>query len=123
MLIFALDAPVNAKHAALRIITHMAGVNDHHVLPVLGVGRVAIGGNDAADLAMIERKYAKVFADENDRIALVFIRAKRPRGHDLARGETQRFAQIIQTGNETAVAQHHISDVKISHQGADIGSG
>ena len=123
MLVRALEPAVDAKDAAFRVVADVAGMNDHHVPAVLGVGRVAVGGHDSADLAVIERKDAKVFGDQDDRIALVLVRAERPRGHDLAGFETERLAQVVQPGNEAAVAQHHAGDVKISHQGADVGGG
>ncbi len=120
MAVLALSASVDAKHAALRLVADVAGVDDHHVPTVLGVGRVAVGRDDSADLTVVEREDPEMLGDQNDRIALIFIRAKRPGRHDLAGLEAERFAQVVQPGNEGAIAQHHAGDVKIRHQGADV---
>ncbi|MCB1770991.1 MAG: hypothetical protein KDJ31_15040 [Candidatus Competibacteraceae bacterium] len=76
MLIFALNPAVNAKHPALGVITHMTGVNNHHILPMLGVGCMTISSDNTADLTVIEGKHPKVFADENNWIALILIGTK-----------------------------------------------
>jgi hypothetical protein len=44
-------------------------VDDHHIPAVFGVGRVAVGGDDPADLTVIERENPEMLGDQDDRIA------------------------------------------------------
>ena len=64
-----------------------------------------------------------MLGNEDDRVTLILVRAERPGGHDFTGLETERFAPVVQPGDEGAVTQHHAGHMKVGHQGADIGSG
>ena len=54
----------------------MTGLDDYHVLAMMCMGAMPVCRNDAANLAMVERKGAKMLGNENNREPLVLIRAK-----------------------------------------------
>ena len=73
-----LPPSIDAEFAALGLITHMTGMNDDSVLTMMGVGFMTAGRDNTADSAVIKRKSAEMFGDQDDRIALFFIRAECP---------------------------------------------
>ena len=79
-----LQPAVDPELARLRLVAHMAGLNDRQVLAVVGVRAMAVGGHDAPHHAMVERERTKMFGDQNNGKALILIRTKSPRRHDAA---------------------------------------
>jgi len=73
-----------------------------------------VGGDYSTNDTMIERKGAEVFGDHYDRVALTFIGTESPRWHDFSRGETQRYAPVVKTGNKYVVTHHHVLDRETS---------
>jgi len=103
------------------IITNVACLDDNQILAMFGVGAVAIGCNNTANHAMVERKGTEVLGDQDNRIALVFIRAESAGRHDFARFESQRLAQIVQSRYKPAVT-HHVINPKIADDRLQIGT-
>ena len=88
-IVFGARAAVGSKAFAVGVITDMAGLNNHHILAVFRMGSVAAGGDNPADTAMIERKSAEMFGNQNYGISLVLIRTEGARRHDLSGFKTQ----------------------------------
>ena len=69
-------ALVNAEALGIGVVPDMAGLNDDEVLAVMGMRPVAVGGDLAADPAVVEGKCAEMLGDQDDRIALAFVGAE-----------------------------------------------
>ena len=67
---------VDAEALARGIVADVAGMDDHEILAMIRVRRVAVGGHLAADAAVIEGKGTEVLGDQDGRIALALIRTK-----------------------------------------------
>src|SRR5210317_704887 len=107
-----LGTPVHAELLCLRIVAHMAGLNDYQILAMSGIRTVSGRGYDPSDPAMIERKDAEVFGNYNDRVALTFIGTEGTRGHDFPWLETQRLAPVIQARHEQVITHHPVMDLE-----------
>jgi hypothetical protein len=73
----------------------MARLNDDEILAVMGMRPMAVGGDLAANPAVVERKGLEMLGDQDDRIALALVRAKRPRRHHSVAGKSERQAVIV----------------------------
>jgi hypothetical protein len=111
-----LGTPVPAELLCLRVVAHMTGLNDHQILAMSGIRTVSGRGDDPADPAMIERKGAEVFGNDNDRVALTFIGTEGTRGHDFPRFETQRLAPVVQARHKQVITHHHVMDREASSE-------
>ncbi len=98
-----------------RIVTDVAGLDDHQILAVVGVSTMPVSGNDAADPTMIEREGAEVFGDQDSGLALIFVRTESHRRHDPTRFESIGSAQVVETRDKYAIAHHLFIDLEISH--------
>ena len=72
-----LNTPVRAKGISFRVITDMAGMDNHQIFTVMGVRAMTVTRHNAADLSMIKGEGTEMLCQQNDRVALAFIRAKR----------------------------------------------
>ncbi len=106
-------APVDAEAVAVGVIADMAGLDDDEVLAMRGIGPVAIDGDLAADAAVVERKGAEMLCNQDDRIALAFVRAKRPRRQHAIALEAQGTAEVVETGDKLAIAHRIRTDPQI----------
>ena len=98
-----LQPPVDAELARLGLVTHVARLDDHRVPAVVGVGGVAVGRDDAADPAVVEGEGTEVLGDQDDRVALVLVRAEGPRRHDQVGLHAEGEAEVEQPRHEVAV--------------------
>ena len=69
---------IDAEFTALGLITHVAGMNDDNVLTMMGVRPMTAGCDNTANPAMVKGKSPEMLGDQDDRIALVFVRAECP---------------------------------------------
>ncbi|MEW7977166.1 MAG: hypothetical protein AB2814_06945 [Candidatus Sedimenticola endophacoides] len=113
--LLGLQAPIDTEAAAIRIVADMAGLDNQHILAVMGMRAVAVGGHHAAHQTMVERKGPEVLGDHDHRITLAFVGAERPRRNDLAGLEAQGDRQVVQPGHEPAVAHRHLRHELLSN--------
>src|ERR1700722_4762922 len=106
-------ALVDAESPGIGIVADMAGMDDDEVFAMMGMRPVPVGGDLAADLAVVERKGPEMLGDEDDRIALAFVGAKCPRGHHAIALESERQAIIVQPRHELAVTHRVVAKAKI----------
>ena len=69
-------ALIDAEALGIGIVADMAGMDDDQVLAMMGMRPVPVGGDLAADLAVVERKGPEMLGDQDDRITLAFVGAK-----------------------------------------------
>ena len=98
---------VDTKAAVPGVVAHVAGVNDHEILAMVGVRRMAVGRDLAADATVVERECAEVLGDQDGWIALTLVGAKSPRWHHPAAPEAERETEIIEPRYELAVTYSH----------------
>jgi len=72
---------IDAEPLAIGVVADMAGLDDDEIFTVMGMRPVPIERDVAADQAVVERKGSEMLGDQNDRIALTLVRAKRARRH------------------------------------------
>ena len=107
-------APVDAEAAAIGVIADMARLDDDEVLAVGCVGPMAVDRDLAADATVVEGKGAEMLGDQDDRIALAFVGAERPRRQQHAIAlKAQRSAQIVKTGDKLAIAHRIGTDLQV----------
>jgi hypothetical protein len=105
--------PVNAETFCVGVVTDVARLNDDEILAVMGVRSMAVGGDLAANPAVIEWKGLEMLGNQDDRIALALVRAKCPRRHHSFAGKSERQAVIVQSRNELAVTHRPIAEPEI----------
>src|SRR6202021_1968287 len=106
-------ALVDAEPSGLGVVADMAGLDDDQVLAVMRMRPMAVDRDLAADPAVVEGKRAEMLRQQNDRIALAFVRAERPRRHHPLALETQGKAVIVQPRHEMAVAHRAVAKLQV----------
>jgi hypothetical protein len=81
---------------------------------------MAVDRDLAADPAVVEGKSAEMLRDQDDRIALAFVRTKGARRHHPVAFEAERQAIIVKSRDELAVAHRmagdpHVVDGPLHH--------
>ena len=94
-----------------RIVTDVAGLDDHQIFAVVGVSAMPVSGDDAADPTMIEWEDAEVFGDQDSGIALILVRTESPGRHDPSRFKSIGSAQVVETRDKYAIAHHSFIDL------------
>ncbi len=84
-----LQAAIGSPLLFFRVVANMARLDDDQVFAMVCMRPVAVGGDDAADHAMVEGECAEVLGDQDDRIALALVGAEGARRHDAASLEAQ----------------------------------
>ena len=104
---------IDAEPLGIGVVADMACLDDDEIFAVMGMRSVPIERNVAADQAVVERKGSEVLGDQNDRIALTLVGAKRARRHHSFAAESHRQAIIVQPWNELAVAHRVAVELQI----------
>src|SRR5271163_3995549 len=78
-----------------------------------GVRAMAVDRDLAADAAMVEGKGAEMLGDQNDRIALAFVRTKRPRRQHAIALKAKGTAKVIKAGDKLAIAHRIGTDLQV----------
>ena len=121
VVVFRMYPAVGTEAFFLRVVSHVAGLDQHQPLAVLGEGSVPVRRDHRAAAAVVERKRAEMLADHDDRLALVFVGTESARGQYLAWLETKRLDVIVEAGNEAAVAERGAVEAEVIDQFLDIG--
>src|SRR5262249_32085380 len=106
---------VDAEALALRVVAHVARMNDDEIVAMIGVRSMAGGRDLAAGAGVVEWKSAEVLCDQNGGVALALVGAKCARRHDVAAAEAERETKIVKPRRELAVADGHAADFHVAH--------
>ena len=77
-LMIHLQSPIDTKLTGFRFVAHMAGLDEHQVLTVMGIRPMAVGCHNPTDHTVIKGKRAEVLGNQNDGEALILIGAEGP---------------------------------------------
>jgi hypothetical protein len=102
---------VDAEPLCVGVVTNVTRLDDDQVFAVMGMRGVPVGGDLAADPAVIERKGPEMLGNQNDRIALALVGAEGPRRHHSFALKSE--AAIVKPRNELAVAHRAIVNPEI----------
>ena len=104
---------IDAEALGVGIVADMAGMDDDEVFAMMGMRSVPVGGDLAANAAVIERKGSEMLGYQDHRIALALVGTECPRGHHAIALKTQRQAVIIQPRHELAVPHRVVVNAKV----------